>query len=325
MRFRYQPNNQNTSSPFFTVIVPVFNKEPHIFRSVNSVLNQSFSNFELIIVDDGSTDDSLKEINKFKDSRVIVLENLKPTGPSAARNTGVRHAKGDWVSFLDADDEWASFYLQKVYEGIQSYPEVSIVSSGYNISKGNNMLNQDTYYSRNFHKGVHIYDIKTFLGGPRPICTSVATIKKDLLMRSGGFDEKFRHGEDVELWLRLLLIYEAKGLWLSYMGATYHMDSVNMVTSQKYHIEPAVYLTIKDLLSSNNEIATDVRKLLKVYSNNRFFKIAKQKVFSDSISSKIIYKELFWNELKLRHKLFFLTICAAPLNLKKKIFKIFTI
>lgn len=207
---------------YFSVIIPVYNKQPHISRSIGSVLHQSYKNFELIVVDDGSSDGSLEEIKKFKDNRIKLVFNEKPTGPSAARNKGIKQAKGEWISFLDADDEWEDTYLENVFQGTQNYPEANIVSCGYNISKGNNNISQDKYYLKHSTKGDHLYDIKTYLSGPRPICTSVATIKRVLMVRSGGFNEVYRHGEDVELWLRLMLEYNATGLWLFYLGATYY-------------------------------------------------------------------------------------------------------
>ena len=91
-------------TPKISVIIPLYNKEKIVERSVNSVLSQSFKNFELIIVDDGSTDNSFEIVNNIKDDRIRLMRQ-ENGGPSKARNTGAKRACGEWIVFLDADDE----------------------------------------------------------------------------------------------------------------------------------------------------------------------------------------------------------------------------
>ncbi len=313
--------NRNTSNPFFSAIIPVYNKEPHISRSVNSVLNQTFSNFELILVDDGSTDDSLKEIKKFKDPRIIVHENPRPTGPSAARNTGVRHAKGDWVSFLDADDEWASSYLEKVYDGIQKHPEVGLVSCGWKINDKNSSDLNDGYYKLYANKGDHVYNLMEYIKGPRPICTSVATIKRELIALSGGFNEDLRHEEDQDLWLRLLLQDGTMGLWLPFVGATYHKDSVNMVSKNRPQIYSPVVNTIKAHLKSHSLKNENLRDLLKKYSNARSKKLIKRKVLLSHVNMSYLNNILFWDALCFKKRLFFFLLTICPHGIQKLIIR----
>lgn len=90
---------------FFSVVIPVYNKEKYISNSINSILQQSFGDYEVIAVDDGSTDDSIKVLSSYGDERIRIVSQ-KNAGPSAARNHGVRAAKGEWILFLDADDEF---------------------------------------------------------------------------------------------------------------------------------------------------------------------------------------------------------------------------
>lgn len=109
-------------NPRFSVIIPLYNKAHTILRTLNTVLCQTYTDFEIVIIDDGSTDNGAQIIeSSLKDARVnIVRQNNK--GVSAARNRGVKESKGDYIAFLDADDEWLPSYLEKVVEAIEKFP-----------------------------------------------------------------------------------------------------------------------------------------------------------------------------------------------------------
>ena len=94
----------------FTVVIPLYNKANYIEKAINSVLNQTFTEFEIIVVNDGSTDESLEKIGHFKDARLKII-NQENAGVSTARNNGVKEAKYDYVAFLVADDWWDEHFL----------------------------------------------------------------------------------------------------------------------------------------------------------------------------------------------------------------------
>ena len=94
----------------FSVIIPLYNKQDYITRTINSVLNQTYQNFEIIVVDDGSTDKSLSVVKTIKDKRIKVFSQ-KNLGVSNARNKGIKQSKGNYIAFLDADDEFLPRYL----------------------------------------------------------------------------------------------------------------------------------------------------------------------------------------------------------------------
>jgi glycosyltransferase involved in cell wall biosynthesis len=303
----------------FSVVIPVYNKQPHIARSIGSVLKQSFTDFELIVVDDGSTDGSLDEIKKFKDKRIKLVCNEKPTGPSAARNAGVRHASGEWVSFLDADDEWASFYLEKVYDGIKKHPEVGLISCGWIINDNNSVAKNDGYYKLYADKGDHIYKIMEYIKGPRPICTSIATIKTELFINSGGFDENYYRGEDQDLWLKLLLEYNTTGLWLSFMGATYHINSINMVTKSYLFIQSPVVARIKIFLKKNSNIDYEISQKLKLYSNKKARALINNIIIVKRCDLKTIKSLFFWEKLSLLYKIYYTLVGVSPWPIQKSL------
>ena len=105
-----------------SIIVPIYNMEKYLNKGVNSIINQSYENLEIILVNDGSTDDSLNICNKFKkkDKRVVVLKK-ENGGLSSARNYGIEHANGKYISFVDADDYIEKDYIEKLYNCITKY------------------------------------------------------------------------------------------------------------------------------------------------------------------------------------------------------------
>lgn len=111
----------------FSIIIPLYNKAHTIIRTINSVLSQVYTDFELIIIDDGSTDGSKELISQSFNDKRISIYSQKNSGVSASRNRGVNLAKGEYIAFLDADDEWMPYYLQTVSDNIKTYPNVGLI------------------------------------------------------------------------------------------------------------------------------------------------------------------------------------------------------
>ena len=122
----------NQINPRISVIIPIYNKENCILNTLNSVHNQTYTNFELIIIDGGSTDKSLEIIKDYNDTRLTIYAQTGK-GVSSARNEGVSYAKGELIAFLDADDEWKPNYLQTIWELYQKYPDAGIYATAYEI------------------------------------------------------------------------------------------------------------------------------------------------------------------------------------------------
>lgn len=195
--------------PFFSVIVPVYNKEPYIVRAINSVMEQTFKNFELIIVNDASTDNSLHEIKKFSDPRIRLMQRNKPgPGGYAARNLGIASARADWVAFLDADDEWLPEHLSNAEALIRS-SNTDIISLSWIDSWGSGKKEQNKFSK--FHSGQKSVELnfESFLRewtkGRTPIHMNVAVVKSALLKQIGGFpDGLCKRGGDVATWVKLI-------------------------------------------------------------------------------------------------------------------------
>jgi len=136
--------------PFFSVVIPLYNKGPHIARSINSVLSHTFRDIELIIVNDASADNSLEEVAKFSGPRISLYHREKPgPGDYAARNLGIEKAKAEWIAFLDADDEWMPRHLESYFEFIDTHADINMFGCGWRYEQ-KGIISTDRYY--NAHK-----------------------------------------------------------------------------------------------------------------------------------------------------------------------------
>lgn len=183
-------------TPKISVIIPLYNKEKIVERSVNSVLSQSFKNFELIIVDDGSTDNSFEIVNNIKDDRIKLMRQ-ENGGPSKARNTGAKRACGEWIVFLDADDELLPCALKVFILLIKKYEDVNLICCEYQTYDGNEIITPYHYKD----KKVDNCNKDWCLGKIMPR-TGAAIYKKELVLKYP-FDERIRRFEDLECLFRM--------------------------------------------------------------------------------------------------------------------------
>ncbi len=191
---------------YFSVIIPLYNKEFFIEKTLQSVLGQTFKDFEIIIVNDGSTDGSLEKINKFKDHRIKLFEQ-ENQGVSVARNKGMEMAKGEYFCFLDADDEWTYNYLENLYSTIKKFPDAGMYCSRYKTKIANEKF---TYC--NFIDISEDYEgyVKDFFGSSikcRIGNSSANAIHHKIVKDLGYFNEALSNGEDIDYWIRIAIKY----------------------------------------------------------------------------------------------------------------------
>ena len=182
--------------PQISVIIPLYNKESIVERSVNSVLCQSFTDFELIIVDDGSTDNSLSVVKSIKDSRIHIIEQ-ENGGPSKARNTGVKHSKGEWILFLDADDELLEGALERLLSLTSIHHNANIIDGSFVVKS------PVSEQSETFDDKVIKDNYKAFFYR-ETLPSTGHTLFKSKLLKVFPYDTTLRRYEDVELIMRIL-------------------------------------------------------------------------------------------------------------------------
>jgi glycosyltransferase involved in cell wall biosynthesis len=254
-----------SDTPFFSVIIPIYNKEPHIARAINSVLNQTFQDFEVVIVCDPSTDNSNAEVAKFTDSRIRVFHRDEPgPGGYAARNLGIKEAKAEWIAFLDADDEWYPEHLQASKNLISTPNDVEFLAAGFaEVDKTVKVNGLKPNSEVESHRKLSFEEYLSF----SPFYTSTVVAKKELLLGVGAFPVgKMKRGGDVDTWLRA--IEKAGGYVMSaHVGAKYYRDSENMVTRQNVYAEAEIEnRSIKDLIEKYKDTSL-ARKLMVKFNS----------------------------------------------------------
>ncbi|MBF2064906.1 MAG: glycosyltransferase [Calothrix sp. C42_A2020_038] len=187
--------------PIVSVIIPTYNSEKTIKKTIQSVLNQTFCNFEIIIINDASTDSTLDIISKINDFRIKLFTYSK-AGANISRNRGLSHAIGKFISFLDADDIWTCHKLQSQVKALQDNPEAAVCYSWTDyIDENDKFVVTGTHITANGN----VYDkllLTNFLeNGSNPL------IRKEALIELGGFDESLNAGQDWDMWLRLAAKY----------------------------------------------------------------------------------------------------------------------
>lgn len=191
-----------------SVVIPLYNKEQNIASTLQTVLKQTYQDFEIVIVNDGSTDHSVEEVAKVLDLRIHLIHQSN-AGVSAARNRGIEEAKGEFVAFLDADDVWKPDYLKTQYELTLKYPGCSVFASNYDFKDTQEKVTPTIIRKLSF-KGVdgilsNYFEVASC--SHPPLWTSAVMIKKSAIQSIGGFPIGIKSGEDLLTWARLACKY----------------------------------------------------------------------------------------------------------------------
>lgn len=178
--------------PFFSVVIPVYNRADSISKSIESVKSQPFPSFEIVVVDDGSTDDTSKRVEDCSDNRMVYFFQQN-AGVSAARNTGVTKSSGQYLMFLDSDDEMARDFLPKAYDLIRSSPQAQCYCFSTVFKRPGK---EDNLLRPGLLGALYANKRGLFLAG-------TFVIRKDIFIKIGGYDDKLAFGENDELGQRI--------------------------------------------------------------------------------------------------------------------------
>ena len=186
----------------FSVIIPLYNKASYFSATVQSVLNQTFTDFELVIINDGSTDNSLEIAQSFDDKRIRIFTKLNG-GVSAARNYGIERADREFIAFLDADDHWESNYLEELSKLIKVYPDCGMYASAHTIIYDNHKKPQCTHLK----EGI-VRDYFKEMISSSVTWTSATVINKKVYDKLGGFPVGMVAGQDSYMWAKIAKEYK---------------------------------------------------------------------------------------------------------------------
>lgn len=214
-----------------TVVVPLYNKAGSIGHTIQTVLSQTFQDFEIVIVDDGSTDSSVTEVQRFSDSRIRIISQAN-AGVSAARNRGIAEAKGEYVAFLDADDRWMPGYLDEQMSLASKYQSCAIFGTNYYFSypnghKSSTILRKIPFKSED---GVLSNYFEVACCSHPPLWTSAIMARKNVLEEVGGFPIGVASGEDILTWAKIAVrhgvAFSLKPLAVYNLGEGYDMKNL---------------------------------------------------------------------------------------------------
>jgi glycosyltransferase involved in cell wall biosynthesis len=214
--------------PFFTVIIPLYNKEKYIENAIKSVLDQTFTDFEILIVDDFSSDKSAVIASKFESEKVQLIYHEKNCGLSATRNTGIKKANSNYITFLDADDLWKPTFLESIFQLIQNFPEARIFGTNYeeiwdtvikNPRNGSEILPINFTGYINFFK----INVKQGIYNHGSVC-----FHKEVYEKVGFYNEKINFSEDLDFNIRAN--YNFKLAYDNSVQMNYFMQTENQIT-----------------------------------------------------------------------------------------------
>ncbi|PNQ73727.1 glycosyltransferase family 2 protein [Hanstruepera neustonica] len=185
----------------FSIIIPLYNKANHIAQTLRSVLNQTFTDFEIIIVNDGSTDNSLEIAKSFKDSRINIF-TTENHGVSAARNFGIEKATANYIAFLDADDFWEETFLEAISSLIALHTNEHVFATALNIVMANQTYPAPYKNIDLTPNGIGILNYFTSSIGHSILHCANSVFSKNAIKDIGFFDESLKTNEDTDYWIR---------------------------------------------------------------------------------------------------------------------------
>ncbi len=245
--------------PRVSVIVPLFNKAAHVGRALESISSQTFADFEIIVVDDGSTDGGSEIVSSHRDSRLQLLSQQN-SGPGAARNRGIERSRGMLLAFLDADDEWLPHYLEAGIAGMDCHGARHAAHTCAYFDEPSGADSSAMWRNRGFVSGVCAVDANTSsetllhrVAFMSP-CTTIA--RAEVIRTLGGFYERnCRYAEDAHLWLRVLLNH----------SVSFSLEPCVRVHRDASHLSAAgrVFRPLEPFLASPDDIRAECPKTLR--------------------------------------------------------------
>lgn len=304
-----------------SVVIPLYNKEQYIARAIVSVLNQSVQPTEIIIVDDGSTDNSESVVKQYIDPRIrlITQENA---GEGAARNRGFKEAKYDLIAFLDADDEWKPDFLLNIQRLHNNFPDCGAYATSYEIIGSNGEISFPNLENIPPAPWIGIFpNLIKQMQIRTPFFPSSIAIQKQVLFNLNGFPEGVKLGADRMLWIKLGIRYPIA--YCPAHSSKYHFEANNRV-SNTYQLENEMQIiNLVDQMIENHEVpsvlSNDMRNLaaaLKIQRARLLIlggkaNLARKLLKSVEKQNKYWYKKYVWQ---------FLSYVPSPiLNLYKKV------
>ena len=225
-------------APTVSVVIPLFNKEGSVEQCINSVLNQSFQDFEIIVINDGSTDNSLEIVKSIIDSRINIFSQPN-AGVSAARNYGIEKSSCDLIAFLDADDIWMPFFLDTVLSLFRDFPDAKWAATGYQLQQAGKGQHKNIINGLpiSFSRGLIDHYFRICANSDPLVHSSSVCIHRKAIEKITGFPIGIYSGEDLLTWAKLAisfpLAYDIKPASSFYVSGINRKPDLNLAVAQE--------------------------------------------------------------------------------------------
>ncbi len=307
----------------FSIIIPLYNKAPYIAKAIQSVAAQTFQKFELIIIDDGSTDDSLEKLRvtsyelgisfefrvlssddnnstKTKKVRVFQQENQ---GVSTTRNNGVKLAKFPYICFLDADDWWEPTFLEEMKALVKEFPDAGIYGSGYYKVKNKKLIQANIGIEKGFERGLINYFKVYAKTMYMPLWTGATILKKDIFESENGFRKTLKGGEDFDLWVRIASKFNVAFLNKPLAYYNQDVDLNNRAVGARF-LKPEEHMIFTDYGELNeNQDFKYLFEILAVYTLLPYY-LANKNI--NQVNA--ILKDIHWEAHSFKTRLYYLIV-----------------
>lgn len=294
--------------PFFSVVIPLYNKENFIANTIENVLQQSFQDFEIVIVDDGSTDNSFAIAQSFNDHRIRIYQQQN-SGPSTARNKGIELSQSNYIALLDADDVWQRNHLEELHKSISTYPNGALFCNAYQLKLQQNFIHNATYNLQNLRD---IQIVKDYFHAsiihPLAMSSGVA-FNKDDFWDLGGFDTNISSREDIDLWIKFGL----NKIIVFNPAYTACYDKTVPASLSKKHIRQSKY----DFLSQYEEKEKNHSGFKKFLDVNRYAIAIQCKYHKDFALLKLLKKDINPSSLTFKQQILLNCPSVIVVRLKK--------
>jgi glycosyltransferase involved in cell wall biosynthesis len=263
-----------------TVITANYNGSRYLARAVQSVLNQTHSNIEYIIVDDGSSDESLKIINDFaaRDPRIRPICMPSNGGVARARNRGIEHSTGEFITFIDADDVWAAEKLERQLAVFRRYPEAGLVVTAAELIDENDQALPRKKSGKKTRQGrVSLYD---YIAG-KCILSINAMTRRECLDRSGLFNPNYVIGEDYELWMRITRDYDYH--YLDEPLHRYRVHGHNATRDKLFNRESKIRI-LEEMMAQNPGLAEELGRRFRTIMQRKYNSLGKAYYFANRMA-----------------------------------------
>lgn len=282
-----------------SVVIPLYNKEKSIYATLQSVCAQTYTDFEVLVINDGSSDGGADLASKYPDTRIRVI-NKENGGVCSARNRGIEEAKGEFVALLDGDDQWDIRYLEEQVRMIHDFPKAAMWGINFaELNQGKLIRKLETALPDGYRGYVENYfEMKGRVSDL--FCSSSVVIRKEVFDKVGMFDERLKYSEDIDMWFRIIANYPV-AFYDKYM-AWYLYDAENRAMNRerllKYWL-PYYVDKYKDPLFKHNEAFYRwIMRWAGVRIKQIYFNDAEQ--YEDA---KVASRKLDYTQLPIKYRL----------------------